>query len=224
MMSDTNVFDETKLLEIPEQSMPIAMSTAECGPYISVNSIRGKVIDSAADEGYRRNWLRKVYDKLIYGAHMSNTVQTIVLRSQNGAIDKDVQVLCYGKINGGPVSFHTGADIYVQGKFDGKNRFIAKKMQVGSASVEIKTELSDVLVILIPLMLLFVPLIWESLVSAISNLESEWAWLIIPFIGGFTGAMHIIRKKCRYYIPFLHRVKVGVIVGIALALIFAIMF
>ena len=222
-MSDLNIFDEKMLLTTESGPDPVITYVPESRSYISDSQISGSIIGASQDDGFRRIGIRKVYDKLMYGSRMSNTVQTIIVRCQEGMVDRDVQVICYGKINGGASSLRTGSEISVDGKFDGKSRFVAKRMVVGGADVEIKVELADALIVLLPILLLAVILLWNPIVSMASSFTGALSSLSIPFIGGTAGTMHLIKKKSRYFIPFRYRVKVGLIVGTVLTIVMAIL-
>ena len=123
-MNETKVFDESLLFHTSFEAPSVVETVPESRSYISVNAISGQIIGAAADNGYHRHYFRKLYDKFAYKSRMSDVVQTITVRCREGMVDKDVLVMCYGKINGGVTAIRTGSSIEAEGKFDRKNRFI----------------------------------------------------------------------------------------------------
>lgn len=224
-MNSISVFDERMLLEKPDIEDVISCVPAGHS-YISDNEISGQIIGASSDDGYKRIWVRKVFDRVVYGSRMSNVVQTVVVRCQDGVVDRDVQVLCYGKLNGGANSLRTGSEIVAEGKFDGRSRFIAKRMRVGNADVEIKMEMADIMVFVIPILLLIAVILWNPFISLISSADigGKMSVLALPFVGGFLGTMRWIKKKAKYFIPFRYRIKAGLVVGIILAILMAVLF
>lgn len=225
-MSYISVFDERMLLETQGQEEVIDSYVPDSKSNISDKSISGQIIGASSDEGYKRLLARKIFDKFMYGSRMSNVVQTVVVRCQDGMIDRDVQLLCYGKLNGGVNSLRTGSEITAEGKFDGKGRFIAKRMSVANAEVEIKTEIADVMVFIVPILILMAFILWYPLVSCLATADvgGKFSALTVPFAGGFLGTMYLIKKKARYFIPFWYRIKAGLVGGFALAILLAIVF
>ncbi|MDD6155806.1 MAG: hypothetical protein PUB52_02105 [Lachnospiraceae bacterium] len=225
-MNNMSVFNERMLLERAEPEEVVPSYVPVSHSYITDNSISGQIIGASSDDGYKRLWMRKVFDRVMYGSRMSNVVQTIVVRCQDGVVDRDVQLLCYGKLNGGVNSLRTGSEIIAEGKFDGKSRFIAKRMRVGNAEVEIKMEMADIMVFVVPILILIAIMLWNPLISLLpsAGVGGKLSALTLPFAGGFFGTMHLIKKKAGYFIPFRYRIKAGLAVGIILALLIAVLF
>lgn len=224
-MNSISVFDERMLFEKSDTEDVITCVPAGHS-YISDNEISGQIIGASSDDGYKRIWIRKVFDRVVYGARMSNVVQTVVVRCQDGVVDRDVQVLCYGKINGGANALRTGSEIVVEGRFDGRSRFIAKRMRVGNADVEIKIEMADIMVFVIPILLLMAIILWNPFISLISSADigGKLSVLSVPFAGGFLGTRYLIKKKARYFLPFRYRIKAGLVVGVISAILMAVLF
>lgn len=225
-MSNISVFDEKMLLAPVDQDVVVADYIPESRSCIKEGSISGQIIGASSDEGYKRLWIRKLYDKLAYGTRMSNVVQTIIVRCQDGVVDRDVQILCYGRLNGGVNALRTGSEVAAEGKFDGKNRFIAKRMSVGNAEIEIKTEIADIMVYAIPIIILMVVMLWNPLIAIVasSDVGEKLSALALPFAGGLLGTMHMIKKTSKRFIPFTYRFKAGLAVGVLSAMLVAILF
>lgn len=224
-MNNISVFDESMLLEHSDAD-DVDTYVPSSHFYITDDAISGQIIGTSSDEGYRRLLIRKLFDKIMYGSRMSNVVQTILVRCQDGAIDRDVQILCYGMLNGGINSLRTGAEIVADGKFDRRGRFVAKHMKVGNADVEIKMEMADIMVFIVPILLLTAVMLWNPIISSISSadLGGKLSALSVPFVGGFLGTSHLIKKKAKYFIPFRYRIKACLVVGVILATLMAMLF
>lgn len=224
-MTNISVFNEQMLLE-QSDSEDVVPCISDNHSYITDNIVSGQIIGASSGESYKRLWIRKLFDRVMYGSRMSNVVQTIVVRCQDGVVDKDVQILCYGKLNGGVNSLRTGSEIVAEGKFDGRSRFIAKHMRVGNADVEIKIEMADIMVFVAPILLMIAVMLCHPIISSISSddLGGKLSALSVPLVGGFLGTSHFIKKKAKYYIPFRYRVKVSLVVGVILAIIMAMVF
>lgn len=216
-MNETKVFDESLLFHTSFEAPSVVETVPESRSYISVNAISGQIIGAAADNGYHRHYFRKLYDKFAYKSRMSDVVQTITVRCREGMVDKDVLVMCYGKINGGVTAIRTGSSIEAEGKFDRKNRFIAKRIRVNDSDIEIKTELSDLLIYLLPVILLGMILLWSPIKSVLSGTAGRFLSVITAFGVGMFGILRLIRRRARYFIPYRFRIKAGLVAGLVLA-------
>lgn len=215
---DHNIFQESLFFNNEEEQIHVVEPLPESRSYIATDSLSGQIIGAATDEEYHRLFFRKIYDKFAFGARMSDKVHSIIVRCQEGVVDRDVQVLCYGCFNGGVTAIRTGGDIQALGRFDTKNRFIAKSITVNNSHIEIKTEFMDLLVYTLPVLIILLPLIFSAIGSAVSGAAGLASSLAIPFIGGVIGTIHLMRKT-RFFIPLRYRLKAGLIGGIVLALV-----
>ena len=220
-MSNSNVFDESVLFGDGFELQEVVVPIAENKSYIATDSVSGQIVGASTGTEYRRLYIRKLYDKLVYGCRMSDTVNSIIVRCSEGVVDRDVQVLCYGKLNGGDTALRTGGELTATGKFDGKNRFIAKSMEVNRSAIEIKMEMQDLWIFVLPVLLIMLVAMWNPITEGLSTAGGWMASLAVPFLGGMAGTMSVIKRKSRFFIPFRYRIKTGALVGIVLAVIVA---
>ena len=69
-------------------------------------SVYGRIIGVSSDSTYKRLLLRKVYDKCVFGQKMSDMCNTIIVRTKNGEITKDIHVYLYGHLSARPQRQH----------------------------------------------------------------------------------------------------------------------
>lgn len=220
-MSNSNIFDESMLFNDNFELQEIATPISDNKSYIATNMVSGQIVGASTGAEYHRLYIRKLYEKFVYGCRMSNSVNSIIVRCSEGIVDRDVHIICYGKLNGGDTALCTGGKLTATGKFDGKNRFIAKSMEVNCSEIEIKMEMHDLLLLMIPVLMLVLVIIWNPIMALLSSLGRWMASLVVPFIGGMAGAISIIKRKSRFFIPFRYRLKIGAFAGIVLSVIVA---
>lgn len=181
----------------------------------------GRVIGASSDDNFHRLYVKKLWDRVVYGQHMSEIINSIYIRSDNGVVDRDTHIVIYGKIHGGAGVIRTGSNISAEGKMDRYNRFVAKRVNIDGTELQVQTEWADVSFFVIPLLILLVIVILRMVSPALVNMGQYLATLLIPFSAGFIGVLRLVGKKLRYYIPLGRRLKWALIGGGILSIIAA---
>lgn len=191
---------------------------------VESNMVIGRIIGVSSDSTYKRIWLRKVFDKLIYGQRMSDTCNTIVVRCKEYETTKDIHIYLYGRLSGGISELKMGSVIRVTGKFDFRNRFMARSLLVDSVKIGVQYELLDITIWLVPMMTLLLYMLSITVVSnslKIGFNHDFWTKEFIAFLGGFSASLKLIKKLFGYYVPFSKRMKWGTIGGLVLMIVIA---
>lgn len=191
---------------------------------VESNMVIGRIIGVSSDSTYRRIWLRKVFDKLIYGQRMSDTCNTIVVRCKEYETIKDIHIYLYGRLSGGISELKMGSAIKVTGKFDFRNRFMARSLLVDSVKIGVQYELLDITIWLVPILIILLYMLGITVVSSASKMginNDFWMKEFIAFLGGFSISLKLIKKLLGYYVPFGKRIKWGTIAGFILMIIIA---
>lgn len=181
------------------------------------NFIEGRILGVSSDATCKRLIITKIIEKLFYGQKMSDCCNTIVVRCPQGEYVKDVHIYYYGYLPGGVSELKVGAVLKARGRMDSRGRYMAKELEVDGVSVRSQFELKDILFwpILI-LLLIGIPILssidYASLGEGISELFVMKE--IIYFLFGFGITSKIMRRFCRYYIPFGVRIKRCLIAGV----------
>lgn len=181
----------------------------------------GRVIGASSDDNFHRLYVKKIWDRVVYGQHMSEIINSIYIRSDNGVVDRDTHIVIYGKIHGGAGVIRTGSNISAEGKMDRYNRFVAKRVNIDGTELQVQTEWADVSFFVIPLLILLAIVILRMVSPALVNMGQYLATLLIPFSAGFIGVLRLVEKKLRYYIPLGRRLKWALIGGSILSIITA---
>lgn len=173
----------------------------------------GRVIGASSDNNFHRLYVKKLWDCIVYGQHMSEIINSIYIRSSNGVVDQDTHIVIYGKIHGGAGVVRTGSNISAEGKMDRYNRFVAKRVSIDGTELQVQTEWTDVSLFVIPLLIIFAIIGLRMISPALMNLGQYLTTLLIPFSAGFIGVLRFVGKKMRYYVPLSRRLKWALIGG-----------
>lgn len=76
-MSNANVFDESMLFDNKFELREVVDPIAKSKSYIATDSVSGQVVGASTGTEYRRLYIRKLYDKLVYGCRMSDTITAL---------------------------------------------------------------------------------------------------------------------------------------------------
>lgn len=194
---------------------------------ISDRMVAGRIIGVSSDSSYKRLLVRKVFDKCNYHQKMSDVCNTIIVRSKSGDEVEDVHICLYGQMAGGIAELKVGAVLEAEGKFDSRNRFMARQICVDSVKMCTQFEMSDFLLWITPTVLLLMCVLLYVLIDGMSALIIEnqiFMKIIIFFLGGFWVTLRGIKKVFKYYLPFGMRMKMSVIGGIVSSVIFMTIF
>lgn len=194
---------------------------------ISDSKIVGRIIGVSSDSSYKRLFVRKVLDKLVYGQKMSDVCNTIIVRSKAGDDVTDAHIYLYGQMTGGIAELKIGSAIEAAGKFDSRNRFMARRICVDSVRICTQLEKDDLILYFAPMIMLLIYMLSSTIVSAISALaigsEVVGKWMML-----FLSSIYItycgIRKAFKYYLPFRVKLKLSVIAGTVMSIIFMLIF
>lgn len=186
-------------------------------------SVYGRIIGVSSDSTYKRLLLRKVYDKCVFGQKMSDMCNTIILRTKNGEITKDIHVYLYGHLSGGISELKVGSKVEVIGRYDSRNRFMARRILVDSVQIRTQIEMVDIMLWIIPIMSIFFMFGFGCFLENIpTNINKEfWFIEMIAFAGGYSISWKLLKKLFRYYIPFRKKIKCSFIGALIIAVVIA---
>ena len=213
-----NVFDESIIFSNPIDE-GISEITEESTVEVVDSRIQGIVVGCSTDSAYHRIFIRKIYDRLIFGQHMSEVCNTLIVRCKNGDFSTDYHVYVYGKLAGGMSEVKVGSKATIYGKFDSKNRYMAKEMQIDGVGIAIQNEFWDYGLWLVMLCCLLLLCGGTSLINRL-HIDTYFALKeFLFFLAGVGGTMKLQKKICRYYVPFSKRIKRAFFVGVLLMII-----
>lgn len=187
------------------------------------DNVYGRIIGVSSDSTYKRLLIRKIYDKCVLGQKMSDMCNTIIIRTKNGEVTKDIHVYLYGHLSGGISELKVGSKIEVIGRYDSRNRFMARRILVDSVQIRTQIELADIILWMIPVMSIFFVFGFGFFFENIpKNINKEfWFLETIAFVGGFSISWKLLKKVFRYYIPFRKKVKCSFIGALIITVVIA---
>lgn len=201
--------------------------SSTCRDATSDNKVVGRIIGVSSDSSYKRLFVRKVLDKFVYGQKMSDVCNTIIVRSKAGDDVTDAHIYVYGQMAGGIAELKVGSALEADGKFDSRNRFMARKIYVDSVRICTQFENEDLLLWLVPMIMLFIYIVINTVISGISTViignEVVVKWLML-FLTSFYVTYRGMRKAFKYYLPFRIKLKLSVIAGTVMSIIFMMIF
>ena len=188
---------------------------------VSDTHISGKIIGAASDSCYKRTFIRKVYDKVRFHQRMSNTVNTVVVRSKVGAENiVDTHCYFYGNLHGGISQIKVGSMVEGRGIYDSKKRLMLRELSCDSVILTTQLERADIMVWLLPFAMLLLIMIFHGMHgSAINNVEIKNTIIkfFVFFAGGFLVIMKIIGRQLRFRVPFGKKIKICGIASIVIS-------
>lgn len=213
-----NVFDERVIFSTPIDD-GISEITEESSVEVIDSRIQGRVVGCSTDSAYHRIFIRKIYDRFVFGQHMSDICNTLIVRCKNGDFFTDYHVYVYGKLAGGMSEVKVGSKATIYGKSDSKNRYLARKMQIDGVEISIQNEFWDFGVWLVLLCCLLLLCGGKSLINSL-HIDKYFAIKeLLFFLAGVSGTLKLQKKMCRYYVPFSKRIKRAFFVGVFLMII-----
>lgn len=221
-----NYFDEALFrVENPVRIVDEKQECVRCKDMVTDNTVEGRIIGVTSDASYKRLFARKVFDKLVYGQRMSDVCNTIIVRSKFGDEVLDTHVCLYGQTAAGIAEVKVGAVAEVNGKFDSRNRFMARQICVDGVRIATQIEMADILLWIAPVAILFfwyMIIIIADGISAMDAYNQLFTKIIVFFFGGCWTTFRGIKKLFRYYLPVGVRLKMSVIGGTIISIILAI--
>lgn len=225
-LSEPQSDTESQGVEEAQPNIPIAQSTSQ--PYSAQGtttreSISGRIVSATIDASYRRNAFRKIYEGIRYGQRTSDTLNTIILRTNQG----DVHCLIYGTIRGGTGQLQTGMPIVAYGEYNQNGEFITREIRSNGIPLQIQFEVGDVLYYLAPfLVALAIGLaIWgvhaaQGIGTRI--LSSRMLLLgVIIFLASMAILMRVMR---RIYMRYRSKLRIALFESIIITIIFLLIF
>lgn len=221
-----NQFDEN-IFKAEEVTSTESMSDTFLKEEITLSEadkIYGRIIGVSSDSTYKRLLIRKIYDKCVFGQRISDMCNTIIIRCKKDEIVKDIHVYLYGHLSGGISELKVGSRAEVTGKFDSRNRFMARNILVDSVHIQTQIEMADIMLWLIPGLSIFL-LFWsEYFINNLSNFNINKEFLlaeVIAFLGGFATTWKVLKKIFRYYVPFGRKIKCSLIGALVMMVVIA---
>ncbi len=216
-MGNNKVFDERTIDSSAVSGMALSDNNTNSMENMEITAIPGAILGTivgvSSDNSYCRTMTRRIFEKLRYGASTSKELHCINVKCQEGSIDKCIPILCYGKILGGASSIRTGSAIVAQGSFDRRNRFVAKRINVDGAEIEIQREITDYAFLLALITIIACILISQVIGTVVNEYKGSVTSLFVPFTGGMMGTFKLLRNKLGRIIPFSSKLKIGAVVG-----------
>ncbi len=217
-MESNKVFDEKTIetsgvMDLASADYKVEKNMGTMENVAIPGTILGTIVGVSSDNSYCRTMARRIFERIRYGASTSKELHCINVKCQEGQIDRCISVLCYGKILGGASSIRTGSAIVAQGSFDRRNRFVAKRINVDGAEVEIQREITDYALLMALITIIACVLISNVIGPALNEYKGSITSLFVPFTGGMMGTFKLLRNKLGRIIPFSSKLKIGAVVG-----------
>lgn len=187
----------------------------------NINEIAGTIISAISDTGFRRLPWEKMYDKYFYSQSVNDNQNSIYVRciDESGKITNKT-IIMYGQIKGGIGIFRTGMKIRGEGRYNRKNEFVARRLIIeNSINISIRTELTDVIYCLSPLIVVIILVFVINLVGTLQQIISyqDMQRLLVGVVGIFAISFYVIGRFVR--LPIGARIRRSIWISIILGLI-----
>lgn len=205
-----------------DQNLEVSTPRLEENNEILSNYVSGKLI-GVSESNYRRIWIRKLYDKIVYNQRMSDVVNCVIVRTKvRPDYIVDTHMYVYGKLGSGVSELKVGSNVSGYGKFDSKNRFLINQLVCDDVKIDVQLEWNDISWWLTPLLFIVLLLLFPVLINGILNnemLNDLFSQFLLLFLGGFAIIKKFSGKILRYRMGLLKRIKLYCVGGAIFSII-----